>query len=637
MDAPPGPDDTTPGPVEMVMQANSPGPFVMVPVDRSLPFALTGPPVSGDFIPVRRNINDLQREGGPQWDLYIQALLAMRQDDPKDTLSWFQVAGIHGLPAIVWNNTGPGIGGRDWPGYCPHGMLLVNAAQKIAQTYDDSIRDSYIEAAQQLRAPYWDWAADYRVPPSTYQARVNVFTPQGRQWLQNPLVSYSYPPEALRGDFTYFRPGSQQIVRCPPRDYPAKANQLLQRANLRERIYQAFIYSDSFDMFSSTRGNGQSLEQCHNTVHGNSGCGQTMDNLLYSAYDPLFMLHHAQVDRLWAFWQAARPESQTFNNTYAGGARFSSPAGAPIGPDSPLAPFFHEGGRPCTSNSVVDWTQFGYTYPGLDTGRRRAAPDEKSRTAKRIINQLYSNRENSPKHSWIHKAYSVSVSFRAEELRNALVDIYMCGHYVGDIRVMAAPSTGPVTGTLSVEDLIYHCGSDGPNLSDMIDKFALRIKKAHGVEVPVSSVPSLRMQVGDLVEIPAASLDEFPTIRNRRWAPVLVRQHYDTKRAQYSSRGNSFDGGQGPSPDDDTPGDYSPDGKGWNGPAPPGFSPGSGPPRYITAPDFSPAGNFPGPFSAPGPVQRPPQVFIPPGPSPGFSPAPAERPDSTYGQQAGRL
>lgn len=44
------------------------------------------------------------------------------------------------------------------------------------------------------------------------------------------------------------------------------------------------------------------LEGFHNTVHG--WVGGTMNNIMVSPADPLFWMHHAEIDRIWSVWQA---------------------------------------------------------------------------------------------------------------------------------------------------------------------------------------------------------------------------------------------------------------------------------------------------------------------------------------------
>lgn len=59
-------------------------------------------------------------------DLYIQAIQAMQNMDSDDDLSWFQLAGIHGMPFNEWDGAGPKQG-DGWLGYCPHGVRLPTA------------------------------------------------------------------------------------------------------------------------------------------------------------------------------------------------------------------------------------------------------------------------------------------------------------------------------------------------------------------------------------------------------------------------------------------------------------------------------------------------------------------------------
>ncbi|RCI12656.1 hypothetical protein L249_0161 [Ophiocordyceps polyrhachis-furcata BCC 54312] len=513
------------------------------------PFAVGGIPVQRNGpIPPRRNINDLQREAGPEWDLYVQALAAMQRVNEADDLSYFQIAGIHGLPAIEWNNTGPRVG-RGFGGYCPHGedlflpwhrpytalfeMILNNHARRIASSYPTSLRNRYIQAAQALRAPFWDWADNSDVPPSTTVSRLSINTAQGRQSIDNPLFTYRFPADALQGRFTAFSPGNAQTVRCPPRNYPASANANLRRENLRERMYQAFIYATTFSEFSSSRGNSQNLEQCHNSVHGSATCGNQFSDPRYAGFDPLFMLHHANVDRLWTLWQFARPEAANFIGSYSGGSRFSTAQGTTITPNSPMAPFFHPNGRPCTPNSVSDHRIFGYTYDGLDSGRRRSDTEYIGRSARRTINELYSGRQYSPLHREPHKAHLAHLSYRAEELRGpAKIDLYFCDKYVGDVYVMPEPQTGPITATLPVDDAIKACGKTTEDLRRIANHMSAQITTTYGREIPISSIPSLKLEMEDLQEIPNPSMDEFPEIRDRHHAPGQLRQYGAEQRQQ---------------------------------------------------------------------------------------------------------
>ena len=110
-----------------------------------------------------------------------------------------------------------------------------------------------------------------------------------------------------------------------------------------------------------------SLESVHDTIHntvGNSGPGH-MTNAAYSAFDPVFWLLHANIDRMTVLWQALNPDSWVTNNSNPT-ATFTSDAGAYADEDTPLHPFHrNKAGDFWTSASVRDHTVFEYTYPEL--------------------------------------------------------------------------------------------------------------------------------------------------------------------------------------------------------------------------------------------------------------------------------
>ena len=69
--------------------------------------------------PFRQDINVLQRSG-PAFDLYILALQQFTQQNQTSQLSYYQIAGIHGLPYVEWD----GVSGQYQSGYCTHESIL---------------------------------------------------------------------------------------------------------------------------------------------------------------------------------------------------------------------------------------------------------------------------------------------------------------------------------------------------------------------------------------------------------------------------------------------------------------------------------------------------------------------------------
>ncbi|KJZ68055.1 hypothetical protein HIM_12555 [Hirsutella minnesotensis 3608] len=515
------------------------------------PFPVIGVQVQSGSVPVRRNINDLQSEAGPQWDLYIQALSSMIGVGPSDPLSYFQIEGIHGYPALEWNNTGSR-NNNGWEGYCPHGealflawhrpylvlfeaslitQLLVDHARRIASEYQGAAQTQYLQAAEQLRAPYWDWAASSDVPPSTVPPTITVNTAQGSMQVNNPLSGYTFPQEAVRGDFGQFSPNpSAAIDRCPsPDSYPSSANEGLRSNNLSDMVYNAFAYSQTFEQFSTTSGGGLSIEQAHNLVHNSAACGQQFSTSEYAAFDPLFMMHHANVDRLWALWQASKPDEASLSRPYAGGSRFSTPEGTMISSNSPLPPFFGQGRVAYTPDTVTSTQQFGYTYEGLEnpvtpvnrkrdgyaphSHDRRQNDVDRRRRAIAKINELYRGKS----HDKGGNVYLAHINYRAEDIeRPSRIQVYLCDQFVGDIAVMSQPSKGSLSAALSLNNAFRTCLRAGVTPDKIQDKISVKITTAHGKDIPLDAIKTITTEVENFDETPPASPNELPKIGNRR-------------------------------------------------------------------------------------------------------------------------
>lgn len=87
-----------------------------------------------------------------------------------------------------------------------------------------------------------------------------------------------------------------------------------------------------------------------------------MTYLSSSAFDPLFWLHHANVDRLFAMWQAIYPNSYGASGS-SGMVSWSIPAGVTVNANTPLYPFRRTTNAFWTTNDVRSTRTFRYTYP----------------------------------------------------------------------------------------------------------------------------------------------------------------------------------------------------------------------------------------------------------------------------------
>ena len=118
--------------------------------------------------------------------------------------------------------------------------------------------------------PYWDWASDARVP----------------QWLADFLPQGVVDPT-----------GKPIPVTRDPGNSPDPAAKALPSAADVAALDPIATYTEF-----TLRLEGAQPFGLHNLVH--DWVDGTMSDLHRSPADPLFWLHHAQVDRLWARWEA---------------------------------------------------------------------------------------------------------------------------------------------------------------------------------------------------------------------------------------------------------------------------------------------------------------------------------------------
>lgn len=119
----------------------------------------------------------------------------------------------------------------------------MKTAKKLAAAYPGQFRDIYTKAAEDLRAPYWDWALEPQVLQATVSntIQINVATATGIQkaGIANPLYTYNFPQPARQGRYGAFDQKNDRTYRCTsPKSYPSSANQ-----NLASRNYKGALVS----------------------------------------------------------------------------------------------------------------------------------------------------------------------------------------------------------------------------------------------------------------------------------------------------------------------------------------------------------------------------------------------------------
>lgn len=296
-------------------------------------FAITGVDSGGPVHP-RLEIRTLQ-QNADQWNLYLLAMQYFKNTDQTQQESYYQIAGIHGVPNIPWDGVqaNPASGGA--VGYCTHSSILFPtwhraylalfeqnffyAVENVVMSFtDQDSRWRYYVAALSLRIPYWDWAApppsgQSILPDSITAPTVVVNTPNGTQTIANPLYNYNFHP--LNGNDMIYDPWASwpttfrypnstnvsQVSTTFSNDASAAAALDNNADSIRDNVYNMFSLCDNYTSFSNDATTSSSpachtsLEGIHDAIHnlvGGNNYGH-MTWLWWAAFDPVFWLHHA--------------------------------------------------------------------------------------------------------------------------------------------------------------------------------------------------------------------------------------------------------------------------------------------------------------------------------------------------------
>jgi tyrosinase len=167
------------------------------------------------------------------------------------------------------------------------------------------------------------------------------------------------------------------------------------RLSIRDRLYTLFTSYSEYANFSNEAwypndGNSyDSLESVHDQIHGLVGSGGHMSYIDVAAMDPIFYLHHTNVDRAFAIWQALYPDSFVVPTASKYGTYTTSP-GDIEDSQTRLTPFHTDStGDFWTSDSSRSTGAFGYTYPELPFWTANNDPDAYQASIRSKINDLY--------------------------------------------------------------------------------------------------------------------------------------------------------------------------------------------------------------------------------------------------------
>jgi tyrosinase len=378
-------------------------------------YASNGECNGGSTAAPRLEIRDLARNAD-QWNLYLLGMERFMSKDKRDVLSFYQVSGVHGRPFVSWNNfPSPLVNNA---GFCPHGMTLFGSWHRpylaayeqawyqsvleVIREFPGNQQQRLLNAASTLRMPFWDYARDPAggpvVPTLIRDQTVRVTKPQGTVTIPNPLYKYSWgnslPSEMGGGPWNNWPETLRRPVSGPTRSNNNEMNARFtaSRLSIRDRIFALFSSNPNWGAASTAAigvrtalsgGGVDSIESVHDLVHSLAGgdSGGHMSYLDVAAFDPLFWLHHTNIDRLLAMLQLVTP------NTYVANGNVMRPMaqwnqGEPKNAYTPLKPFTKDAaGNYYTSMDVYETRTLGYFYPDTSSNSRDQVV--------RSINSLY--------------------------------------------------------------------------------------------------------------------------------------------------------------------------------------------------------------------------------------------------------
>jgi len=317
--------------------------------------------------------------GSGMLDLYAKAVAKMQDpaiNIPPQPYSWTFQAHIHGVPKdpfhpvesdgiyngsaqlrqridLIYGNPAAGTPRAAWKAAalktwatCPHGSPWFVAWHRWYIFYFEKIIRQ-MSGAPNFALPYWNYASN---DSSSLQL------PAPFQDSANPLY------EDLRGL------GFASGAGTGPQNVPMNNGGFLpfSQTDYNPALSATPLFPSDDDFFEPPDPRyyafgltGRLEIQPHDFVHVN--IGGLMQNVPVAAIDPIFYVHHCQIDRLWAAWQAAPGSVYNWGNTATapsqkiwGGRQFT---------------FVGEGGKlvTVTAEGELSTKKMGYEYSSLPT------------------------------------------------------------------------------------------------------------------------------------------------------------------------------------------------------------------------------------------------------------------------------
>lgn len=305
---------------------------------------------------------------------YKKAITAMLKLPPTDPRNWYRNAFIHTLD-------------------CPHGnWWFLPWHRGYIGWFEQTCRK--LSGDPKFAFPFWDWTMEPKVPKSFWDG---VLDPSNKLYISSfsafqstfttPLANFWSGLSAAQltqlsargitsvGDLwtsdwfpsMFFTPADARSLTAADPDFDLVTKKAVSLNTLKAAI-SAKVFVDAttpangFGSFKATQhseGTGSDVleSQPHNNVHND--VGGFMGDFL-SPVDPIFFMHHSNIDRLWDVW--TRKQQKLHAPTL--------PTGSDLAPwqKEPFLFYVDSDGKPVSKNTAGDYAtigQFNYDYaPG---------------------------------------------------------------------------------------------------------------------------------------------------------------------------------------------------------------------------------------------------------------------------------
>ncbi|XP_055893863.1 hemocyanin 1-like isoform X3 [Biomphalaria glabrata] len=209
---------------------------------------------------VRRNLKDLS---SGDIESLRAALLSLQQDGTYEDIATF-----HGKPGLCTH------GGRS-TACCSYGSATFPAWNRL---YVKQVEDALLDRGSSVAVPYWDWTTSFSKLPKLLD-EATYYNWRKQRFEPNPFFG-----GRVKGE-NAFTTRDPQAELFNNKDLYEQALYVLEQDHFCD-------FEIQFEVFQSA---------IHFLVGGRSLF--SLSSLDYSAFDPVFILHRTNTDRIWAIWQ----------------------------------------------------------------------------------------------------------------------------------------------------------------------------------------------------------------------------------------------------------------------------------------------------------------------------------------------